>query len=191
MKRRTLTGSLTAMAMVLGALAGSGLEPATARADPTGPPSGVPSHFVDYGDGTGTAWADCLGGHNGRCWSHDLDDLIPRLQQALGTGDRPGPASPPRQGLAPGIRSAPSPTGCVSSNTRQDQLGQTVRSHLHTPRRPDRSRDPEYRPAHTESSPPPEARDSRRSPTAPHAPRPGPRSRSAAPDCRCAAPRRA
>jgi S-formylglutathione hydrolase FrmB len=47
--------------------------------------AGVPSHFVDYGDGTGTAWADCHGGHNGLCWSHDLDDLIPRLQQAFGT----------------------------------------------------------------------------------------------------------
>ncbi|MEY9861107.1 S-formylglutathione hydrolase FrmB [Catenulispora sp. GAS73] len=46
--------------------------------------AGVPSHFVDYGDGTGTAWADCYGGHNGLCWSHDLDDLIPRLRQALG-----------------------------------------------------------------------------------------------------------
>jgi len=46
--------------------------------------AGVPSHFVDYGDGGGTVWADCHGGHNGLCWSHDLDDLIPRLRQALG-----------------------------------------------------------------------------------------------------------
>jgi S-formylglutathione hydrolase FrmB len=46
--------------------------------------AGVPSHYVDYGDGTGTVWSDCYGGHNGLCWSHDLDDLIPRLQQAFG-----------------------------------------------------------------------------------------------------------
>ncbi|GAA1985180.1 alpha/beta hydrolase [Catenulispora subtropica] len=46
--------------------------------------AGVPSHYVDYGDGTGTAWADCYGGHNGMCWLHDMDDLMPRMQQALG-----------------------------------------------------------------------------------------------------------
>ena len=47
--------------------------------------AGVPSYFVDYGNGAGTAWADCLGGHNDLCWDHDLNDLIPRLQQAFTT----------------------------------------------------------------------------------------------------------
>ena len=45
----------------------------------------VPSYFVDYGNGAGTAWADCFGGHNALCWDHDLNDLVPRLQQAFTT----------------------------------------------------------------------------------------------------------
>lgn len=48
--------------------------------------AGVPSHYVDYGDGTGTAWAGCYGGHNGLCWMHDMEDLMPRMEQALGAG---------------------------------------------------------------------------------------------------------
>lgn len=47
--------------------------------------AGVPSYFVDYGNGAGTAWADCFGGHNSLCWVHDFNDLIPRLQQAFTT----------------------------------------------------------------------------------------------------------
>lgn len=46
--------------------------------------AGVPSYFVNYGDGTGTPWADCRGGHNARCWNQDLADHLPRLQQAFG-----------------------------------------------------------------------------------------------------------
>jgi len=46
--------------------------------------AGVPSYFVNYGDGTGTPWADCRGGHNHLCWQQDLVDYIPRLQQAFG-----------------------------------------------------------------------------------------------------------
>ncbi|WP_406292073.1 alpha/beta hydrolase [Embleya sp. NBC_00896] len=46
--------------------------------------AGVPSYFVNYGDGTGTPWADCRGGHNYLCWKQDLADYIPRLQQAFG-----------------------------------------------------------------------------------------------------------
>ncbi|MGW0662258.1 alpha/beta hydrolase [Streptodolium elevatio] len=45
--------------------------------------AGVPSYFVNYGDGTGTPWADCRGGHNYLCWKQDLADYIPRLQQAF------------------------------------------------------------------------------------------------------------
>lgn len=47
--------------------------------------AGVPYYYVNYGDGTGTPWADCRGGHNSRCWNQDLVDYIPRLQQAFGT----------------------------------------------------------------------------------------------------------
>lgn len=47
--------------------------------------AGVPYYYVNYGDGTGTPWADCRGGHNARCWNQDLVDYIPRLQQAFGT----------------------------------------------------------------------------------------------------------
>jgi hypothetical protein len=32
-----------------------------------------------------TTATDCLGGHNGLCWDHDLNDLIPRLRQAFTT----------------------------------------------------------------------------------------------------------
>ncbi|WP_436772689.1 alpha/beta hydrolase [Yinghuangia sp. YIM S09857] len=46
--------------------------------------AGVPSYYVNYGDGTGTPWAECRGGHNWLCWKISLDDYIPRLQQAFG-----------------------------------------------------------------------------------------------------------
>ncbi|MGR6996915.1 hypothetical protein ACU686_00090 [Yinghuangia aomiensis] len=46
--------------------------------------AGVPYHYVNYGDGTGTPWADCGGSHSRKCWNHDFTDYIPRLQQAFG-----------------------------------------------------------------------------------------------------------
>lgn len=46
--------------------------------------AGVPYRYVNYGDGTGTAWESCKGGHNGLCWNQDLIDYIPRLQQSFG-----------------------------------------------------------------------------------------------------------
>lgn len=46
--------------------------------------AGVPYHYVNYGDGTGTPWADCGGSHSRKCWNHDFTDYIPRLQQSFG-----------------------------------------------------------------------------------------------------------
>ncbi|MFH8411416.1 alpha/beta hydrolase [Streptomyces sp. NPDC018019] len=45
---------------------------------------GYPSHYVDYGDGSG--WGDtCDGGHTSGCWAQDLVDFVPRLEAAFAT----------------------------------------------------------------------------------------------------------
>ncbi|MCH0566458.1 alpha/beta hydrolase-fold protein [Streptomyces sp. MUM 2J] len=41
----------------------------------------MPYHYVDYGNGAG--WGSCDGGHDGLCWAQDLQDWIPRLEQAF------------------------------------------------------------------------------------------------------------
>ncbi|WTW98417.1 esterase family protein [Streptomycetaceae bacterium NBC_01309] len=46
--------------------------------------AGVPYYYVNYGNGAGTPWAACGGGHNWDCWNQDFIDYIPRLQQAFG-----------------------------------------------------------------------------------------------------------
>ncbi|MDI2124769.1 alpha/beta hydrolase family protein [Yinghuangia seranimata] len=46
--------------------------------------AGVPSHYVNYGDGKDTAWQGCGGAHSPTCWNQDFIDYIPRLQQAFG-----------------------------------------------------------------------------------------------------------
>jgi S-formylglutathione hydrolase FrmB len=45
---------------------------------------GMPSYFVDYGNGA-TWGPNCGGGHNGYCWAQDLVDYVPRLEQAFAT----------------------------------------------------------------------------------------------------------
>lgn len=40
----------------------------------------MPYHYVAYGNGA--SWG-CDGGHNSTCWAKDLEDLIPRLEQAF------------------------------------------------------------------------------------------------------------
>ncbi|WP_367140327.1 MULTISPECIES: alpha/beta hydrolase [Streptomyces] len=43
---------------------------------------GQPSHYVDYGNGSG--WGEnCNGGHNYGCWAQDLVDFVPRLEAAF------------------------------------------------------------------------------------------------------------
>lgn len=43
---------------------------------------GMPYYFADYGNGS--KWGpNCNGGHNGYCWAQDLEDFIPRLEQAF------------------------------------------------------------------------------------------------------------
>ncbi|MEU3526745.1 alpha/beta hydrolase-fold protein [Streptomyces sp. NPDC038707] len=43
---------------------------------------GHPSHYVDYGDGSG--WGDnCDGSHTSGCWAQDLVDFVPRLEAAF------------------------------------------------------------------------------------------------------------
>ncbi|MFD0385102.1 alpha/beta hydrolase [Streptomyces stramineus] len=41
-----------------------------------------PSHYVDYGNGSGWGSA-CNGGHNAGCWAQDLVDYVPRLEAAF------------------------------------------------------------------------------------------------------------
>jgi S-formylglutathione hydrolase FrmB len=41
---------------------------------------GMPYYYVDYGNGS--TWG-CDGGHDGGCWSQDLNDYIPRLEHAF------------------------------------------------------------------------------------------------------------
>ncbi|MEU7105684.1 alpha/beta hydrolase-fold protein, partial [Streptomyces sp. NPDC046215] len=43
---------------------------------------GYPSHYVDYGDGSGWGSA-CKGGHSSGCWAQDLVDFVPRLEAAF------------------------------------------------------------------------------------------------------------
>jgi len=47
--------------------------------------AGIPSYYVDYGDGAGWGTAEnCTGGHTYPCWDADLQDYIPRLETAFG-----------------------------------------------------------------------------------------------------------
>ncbi|MFG2717807.1 alpha/beta hydrolase [Streptomyces sp. NPDC048416] len=42
----------------------------------------LPSHYVDYGNGS--AWGStCHGGHESGCWAQDLVDYVPRLEAAF------------------------------------------------------------------------------------------------------------
>ncbi|GHF58698.1 hypothetical protein GCM10010218_45020 [Streptomyces mashuensis] len=45
---------------------------------------GLPSHYVNYGNGTGWGTA-CKGGHTSGCWAQDLADYVPRLETAFAT----------------------------------------------------------------------------------------------------------
>ncbi len=46
---------------------------------------GIPSYYVDYGDGSNWgAPGTCDGGHDWGCWEDDLNDYIPRLETAFG-----------------------------------------------------------------------------------------------------------
>ncbi|MER5639088.1 alpha/beta hydrolase-fold protein [Kitasatospora sp. NPDC002227] len=43
---------------------------------------GMPSHYVDYGNGAG--WGTCAGHHDAPCWAADMVDFVPRLEAAFG-----------------------------------------------------------------------------------------------------------